>query len=214
VTAPAELSKTCTKCGRTGTRSFVAEGGAWVCAAKWACQGREIEARLRGVEPVKAVCHKCGRVGVRGFVHDVASNAPKCQSWSACVDRVREREARFKEYAEDLNSPAGVQVDLNGSEPITEAERAAAGMLALDTELDPSIGVEGFNALARRVVAAVRPLIEADALNALADGAAAYGPPSADQIRGIAFMVRQGRKPVRDWLADDESHRATTSEES
>jgi hypothetical protein len=52
------------------------------------------------------------------------------------------------------------------SEPMTEAERAVAAMLALDTELDPSIGVEGFNTLARRVVAAVRPILAAEALEA------------------------------------------------
>jgi hypothetical protein len=74
--------------------------------------------------------------------------------------------------------------------------------------------VGAFTAEARAVVAAVRPLIEADALDALADGAAAYGPPTADQLRGIAFMVRKGRTTVRDWLADDTDFRTPTPEEN
>lgn len=49
---------------------------------------------------------------------------------------------------------------------------------------------------AEHVVAAA----QADALDALAEGIDAYGPPTAHQVRGIAFMVRQGTT-VRDWLA-------------
>jgi hypothetical protein len=78
--------KTCTKCGRKGTRSFIADGDGWVCASKWTYDGRAIEARLRAVEPVKAVCHKCGRVGVRGFVHDVAAPEPMTEAERAAAE--------------------------------------------------------------------------------------------------------------------------------
>jgi hypothetical protein len=100
------------------------------------------------------------------------------------------------------------------SEPMTEAERAVAEVIdsaVFDSEMT-LVNDGAREDIARAVVAAVRPLIEADALEALADGAAAYGPPTADQLRGIAFMVRKGLKPVRDWLDADESLRTTTSE--
>lgn len=40
---------------------------------------------------------------------------------------------------------------------------------------------------------------QADALDALAEGIDVHGPVSADQVRGIAVIVRQGTT-VRDWL--------------
>jgi hypothetical protein len=189
--------KSCANCGRSGTRSFVPDGDDWVCAAKWACQGRAIEARLRDVEPVKAVCHKCGRVGVRGFVHDVAANAPKCQSWAACADRVREREARFKETAENLNVPADVQGDLNGPEPMTEAEQAAAEAMVAVAEHPEWLVPADFAAEARAVVAAVRPILAAEALEDMADRFEAYGSlvgekawPFVTELRTAATHLR------------------------
>lgn len=93
--------KTCAKCGRVGTRSFVPEGDVWVCAAQWSCQGRVAEANA--APPPETTCHKCGRVGVRGFVFDTTAQAPKCSSWGACLDRERERQA--KEPAEAAERP-------------------------------------------------------------------------------------------------------------
>jgi len=104
------------------------------------------------------------------------------------------------------------------TEPAAEAEQAAAEALARHFNLNYSDGIERHGVInwapeARAVVAAVRPLIEADALEALADGAASYGPPTADQLRGIAFMVRKGLRSVRAWLdADAAALRTTTSE--
>ena len=82
------------------------------------------------------------------------------------------------------------------STDLTPAEQAAADAL-MDT-----IG-SSLPDTARAVVAAVRPLIEADALDAIAEAATTYGPPSTDHLRGVAFTVRQTRTPVRAWLARD-----------
>jgi hypothetical protein len=102
-------TKTCAKCGRTGTRQFSPEGDTWVCASEWSCRGRVAEANAK--PPSQATCHKCGRVGVRDFLFDAKAQAPKCSNWAACSDR--QREAGFKETAEDLNTADSVQVDVN-----------------------------------------------------------------------------------------------------
>lgn len=91
---------------------------------------------------------------------------------------------------------------------LTPAEQAAAEHFArlynmIAPEHAPAVDAEQFTTEARAVVAAARPLIEADALDALAEAATTYGPPSTDHLRGVAFTVRQTRTPVRDWLARD-----------
>jgi hypothetical protein len=98
---------------------------------------------------------------------------------------------------------------------MTDAEQAVVDVLEGGSACTWHVGCDVedcYGPRAQAIVAAVRPLIEAEALEALADGAAAYGPPTADQLRGIAFMVRKGLKPIRAWLDADESLRTTTSE--
>jgi hypothetical protein len=93
------------------------------------------------------------------------------------------------------------------TQPLTEAEQAAAVVLAARhnaSDATHSYSSAAFHGDARAVVAAVRSSIEADALDAFADAIDAYGPASADHTRGVAFMVRQGRTTVRDWLAADQ----------
>lgn len=89
---------------------------------------------------------------------------------------------------------------------LTPAEQAAADALAADSECSWHHGCDAEDChepRARAIVAAARPLIEADALDALAEAATTYGPPSTDHLRGVAFTVRQTRTPVRAWLARD-----------
>ncbi|KPC75480.1 hypothetical protein ADL26_07575 [Thermoactinomyces vulgaris] len=85
-----------------------------------------------------------------------------------------EPSGELKETAEDLNTAAGVQVDVSGPEPMTEAEQAAAEALARHFNLNYSDGIErpgpvNWGPEARAVVAAVRELIAAEALEAMAE---------------------------------------------
>jgi hypothetical protein len=100
------------------------------------------------------------------------------------------------------------------SEPMTEAERAVAAMLTLDTELDPSIGVAGFNALAHRVVAAVRPILASEALERFADKVDALPPANEprdgaywhhDGLRGAAALAREEAAALRTTTPEKES---------
>lgn len=101
--------------------------------------------------------------------------------------------------------------------PLTEAEQAAAEALAVTLNrheveagnVDSWVAAD-FADRARAVVAAVRKVIEAEALGALADAAENYGPPSVDHLRALAFIARQGRSTV-DWAADALS-RSTSKE--
>jgi hypothetical protein len=109
---------------------------------------------------------------------------------------------------------------MSSQPPLSPAEQAAAEALAAVGNEDYAWAGPGyFDASdweneARAAVAAVRSQIEADALEALADAAVAYGPATADHMRGVAFMVRQGRTSVRDWLAADTSLSRPTPEET
>jgi len=83
--------------------------------------------------------------------------------------------------------------------PLTDAEQAAAEALArFSGDL-----VLAHSREARAVVAAVRSLVEADALDALADAAAKNGPITVDHLRVLGFVVRKQCSTVRDWLTDD-----------
>lgn len=88
---------------------------------------------------------------------------------------------------------------------LSAAEQAAAEALAerhnahSDTD---RLSTAAFAGEARAVVEAVRPIIEADALEALAGGADKYGPIGAAHLRAGAFVVRKGRT-IRDCLSDD-----------
>lgn len=99
------------------------------------------------------------------------------------------------------------------TQPLTPAEAAVVEVLEGKSECSWHIGCDAeecYEPRARAVVAAVRSSIEADLLDALADAAADYGPPSVDHLRGIAYIARQGRSAI-DWLA--ESTARPTSEE-
>lgn len=103
--------------------------------------------------------------------------------------------------------------------PLTDAEKAAASEVQnfcshTGPSTDPASLCGECDKVARAVVAAVRHLIEADAIDAFADAIDAYGPPSAIHTRGVAFVVRQGRMTVRDWLASDASLSLPASKET
>lgn len=92
------------------------------------------------------------------------------------------------------------------STDLTPAEQAAAEAIVehwTPLDGDPDLTVDDVAAEARAIVSVVRPLIEADALDALAEAATTYGPPHDRDLRAIAFTVRQTRTTVRDWLAND-----------
>jgi len=97
------------------------------------------------------------------------------------------------------------------------AEQAAAEAVARDWNLRygdgiHQIGADVFTDEGRAVVAALRPLIEADALESLAGAADSYGPPTAEHLRAMAFVLRQGRMTVHDWLAADTTRSTTPTE--
>jgi len=92
--------------------------------------------------------------------------------------------------------------------PLTDAEESAAEALFRLNETGGGYHAahwtpDDFADEARAVVAAVRSLVEADALDALADAAAKNGPVTVDHLRVLAFVVRKQRSTVRNWLADD-----------
>jgi hypothetical protein len=98
--------------------------------------------------------------------------------------------------------------------PLTPAEQAAAEAIRSASPNAEWLVPDDFADEARAVVAAVRSQIESDALDAFADAAAEYGPASADHLRLAAWIVRQGRTTVRDWLANDSALSRPTSEET
>lgn len=75
--------------------------------------------------------------------------------------------------------------------PLTEAEKAVASELALNTELPTSIGVEGFNIIARQVVAVVRPELAAEFYEAMAVATEKNGALTAEGLRACALLSRQ-----------------------
>lgn len=78
------LAGTCVRCGRVGTRAFIARDGEVWCVNTVACRRRAEQAarpRTRG-----GVCARCGRVGKKAFT--VAEGQTRCSNTSACDDRV------------------------------------------------------------------------------------------------------------------------------
>jgi len=121
----------------------------------------------------------------------------------------------FKENSEDLNTAADVQAELNGSE-LTEVEQAVVDVLSGESACTWHVGCDVedcYEPRAAAIVAKLRPLLAAEALERFADKVDAL--PPAGEPRDGAYWHHNGLRGAAA-LAREEAAalRTTTSEES
>ncbi|GAA2159259.1 MULTISPECIES: hypothetical protein [Glycomyces] len=122
--------------------------------------------------------------------------------------RTQSTTEQFKESAESLNTPADVQVDLNG------AEQAVVDVLQGDSACSWHVGCDVedcYGPRAAAIVAKLRPLIAAEALERFADKVDAL-PPGGEALKGDAWY-RDGLRDAAAIARDEAAALRTTTPE-